>query len=297
MSENQLPNPADPGAAESYRRPFLMSVGFIGAAVAFTFLGGRGEEANGKPPLGRTWKSSELASLDEIDHTAWDELLRDYVDGQGLVDYKRWKASPQDVAKLDGYLAELSRGSTQAAAGREAQLAFWINAYNAVTVKGILQVYPTTSIRNHTAKVVGYNIWDDLPLRVGGQGYSLNDMEHKILRKMDEPRIHFAIVCASIGCPRLLNEAYVPGRLEEQLAGNAAHFFAQPQNFRFEAPQNTVYLSSILEWFGEDFGSNKAAVLERIAPMLPSEEARAAALSEGVRVAYLEYDWNLNEKK
>ncbi|MEM9352677.1 MAG: DUF547 domain-containing protein [Planctomycetota bacterium] len=296
MSENQLPNPADPGSAESFRRPFLMSVGFIGAAVAFTFLGGRGEEANGKPPLGRTWKSSELVSLDAIDHAAWDELLRDYVDGQGLVDYKRWKASSEDVAKLDGYLDELSRGSTQVEAGREARLAFWINAYNAVTVKGILQVYPTTSIRNHTAKVVGYNIWNDLPLRVGGEGFSLNDIEHKILRKMGEPRIHFAIVCASIGCPRLLNEAYVSGRLEEQLAGNATHFFAQPQNFRFDAQQNKVYLSSILEWFGKDFGPTKAAVLQKVAPLLPSGEARAAALSDGVSVAYLDYDWNLNQQ-
>jgi hypothetical protein len=148
--------------------------------------------------------------LDQIDHSVWDGLLKKYVDDKGLVNYKAWKANAGDAQALDQYLAHLSQSNDNGT--KEQQLAFWINTYNAVTVKGILREYPTTSIRNHTAKILGYNIWKNLKLIVGGKSVSLHEMEHQVLRKMGEPRIHFAIVCASIGCPRLLNEAYVAER-------------------------------------------------------------------------------------
>jgi hypothetical protein len=119
-----------------------------------------------------------------------------------MVDYQAWKNSPDDLAALEKYLATLSRADTLAQASKAGKLASWINFYNALTVHGILEVYPTTSIRKHTAVAFGYNIWKDLLLPVSGAKHSLEDIEHKILRKMDEPRIHFAIVCASIGCPR-----------------------------------------------------------------------------------------------
>ena len=142
-------------------------------------------------------------------------------------------------------------------------LAFWINAYNATTIEGILQVYPTSSIRNHTAKVAGYNLWKDLPLLVGGKPHSLDAMEHQILRKMGEPRIHFAIVCASVGCPRLMNEAYTPDRIEEQLALNTRDFFSRSQNFQVDQ-SGVMHVSSILDWFGEDFGPTQQAQFTEI---------------------------------
>jgi len=153
--------------------------------------------------------------MDQIDHRSWDALLKRYVNQRGNVDYQAWKQSAADQRALDAYLAHLSSANPNAQALGAAKLAFWINAYNAVTIKGILREYPTSSIRNHTAKLFGYNIWDDLLLTVGGKPYSLNHMEHEVLRKMGEPRIHFAIVCASISCPRLLNEAYTASRLEQ----------------------------------------------------------------------------------
>jgi hypothetical protein len=106
-----------------------------------------------------------------------------------------------------------------------------INAYNAVTVRGILREYPTSSIQNHAAKWLGYNIRKDLLLLVGGQPYSLDQIEHEILRKLDEPRIHFAIVCASRSWPRLGNRAYTAADLENQLDFNTQAFFADPGNF------------------------------------------------------------------
>ncbi|MEM8864301.1 MAG: DUF547 domain-containing protein, partial [Planctomycetota bacterium] len=247
--------------------------------------------------VGARAPASQRIGYDKIDHTAWDELLKQYVNDQGLVDYEGWKASGKSVTKLNDYLNNLSAVDPRQPAARESELAYWINAYNAVTVKGILEVYPTTSIRNHTAKVWGYNIWKNLKLRYADAQINLEDIEHQVLRKRGEPRIHFAIVCASIGCPRLLNEAYVPERLDEQLSTNARHFFAQQQNFQIDRGSNTVRLSSILKWFGEDFGATKQAQLQAISPYLPSDEARAFVSQPGVRVAYLDYDWNINEQK
>lgn len=235
-------------------------------------------------------------AIDAIEHTVWDALLKRYVDGRGMVDYAAWKASAADQQALDQYLAQLSSASLSAPSSRPAQLAYWINAYNAVTIKGILREYPTTSIRQHTARLVGYNIWKDLQLQVEGRGYSLEQMEHDILRKMGEPRIHFAIVCASIGCPPLRNEAYTAHRLEEQLTANARAFFADPAKFQSDAGRRTLALSPILKWFAEDFGPTQAEQLRRIAPFLPDAAARQLAGSGTAHVRFLEYDWGLNDR-
>lgn len=234
-------------------------------------------------------------SLQQIDHALWNQLLQRYVDSNGMVDYSAWQKSREGQAALDAYIAHLSAGKLGTGT-RVDQLAFFINAYNAVTIKGILREYPTTSIRNHTAKLVGYNIWKDLKLRVDGQSISLDAMEHQHLRKMGEPRIHFAIVCASIGCPRLLNEAYLPNRLEEQLQLNTRAFFSEASKFRLDASRQSVSLSPILSWFGADFGKTQAAQLRSIAPYVPSS-AKPALEAGRLRVSYLDYDWNLNDQR
>jgi hypothetical protein len=253
-------------------------------------------EAGPKVTVGRNVAASERVSIDQIDHASWDGLLKKYVDQSGNVNYTAWKRSAQDAQQLDNYLARLSHADPRRRASREATLAFWINAYNAVTIKGILREYPTTSIRNHTARVFGYNIWKDLQLVVGGQSFYLEQMEHEILRKMNEPRIHFAIVCASKSCPKLRNEAYVGPNLAAQLADNARDFFASSGNFRYDPNGRRFYLSSILSWFAEDFGSDQAAQLRAIAPYLPTSATQQAASTNAVRVSYLDYDWNLNDQ-
>lgn len=235
-------------------------------------------------------------SMDAIDHAPYDVLLTKYVDDSGNVNYDAWKASADDMKVLDAYLASLSSVDTSARSARNAQLAYWINAYNAVTIKGILREYPTTSIRNHTAKLYGYNIWHDLLLYSGGSAYSLDTIEHKILRPAKEPRIHFAIVCASKSCPKLLNRAYTAGELETQLVQNTRDFFANAGNFRYDASKSRLELSSILQWFADDFGDSKAKQLATIGPYLPTAEARRAAAAGSVSVSYLDYDWSLNEQ-
>ena len=194
--------------------------------------------AGQKVTVGRAVPANQQVSMDRIDHSTWNQLLQKYVNEQGEVNYKAWHASAADRQALDSYLNTLSTASTTTPAARESQFAFWINAYNAVTIKGILREYPTTSIRNHTAKLLGYNIWKDLLLTVGDTQISLNDMEHEVLRKMGDPRIHFAIVCASHSCPRLLNQAYTAQDLENQLLMQThKQFFANPENFQYDVNQ------------------------------------------------------------
>ncbi len=258
-------------------------------------------------PWGTVWAGSDVVigssvpadrrvSFDQIDHAEWDALLRKYCDAKGMVDYVAWHRTGPDRQRLETYLARLSAADPKRTAAGAAKMAFWINAYNAVTIHGILREYPTTSIRNHTAKIFGYNIWDDLLLPVGDRTYSLNQMEHDVLRKMGDPRIHFAIVCASIGCPPLLNGAYLPQELDKQLTTNAKRFFADREKFRYDAAKKTMQLSPILKWFAEDFGADRAAQLRTIGPFLPDQSARALAASGEASVSYLDYDWSLNDQ-
>ncbi|WP_404310343.1 DUF547 domain-containing protein [Neorhodopirellula lusitana] len=132
-------------------------------------------------------------------------------------------------------------------------------------------------------------------LNVGGVPYSLDQMEHGVLRSMGEPRILFAIVCASRGFPRLLAEAYTAEKLDHQLTVNAKNFFGNANNFAYSPSQKTFQLSSILRWFADDFGNDRAAQLRRITPYLPTREAHDAAMANSVSIAYCEYDWQLND--
>ena len=125
----------------------------------------------------------------------------------------------------------------------------------------------------------------------GQKQVSLEDIEHKILRKMGEPRVHFAIVCASIGCPRLLNEAYVPSRLADQLALNTKDFFSRPQNLQVNG--NTLMLSKIINWFGTDFAPSQQQQVQVLSKYFP-QSAQQVAASGNYGVGFLEYDWNLN---
>ena len=246
--------------------------------------------------VGNAVPVSQLVSMDQIDHSIWNSILEKYVDEQGRVDYQGLTASTEDRESLDRYLKLLSTASRSAPASRESTLAFWINAYNAVTVVGIVREYPTSSIRNHTAKLFGYNIWKNLLLQVGDSTISLHDIEHEVLRKMQEPRIHFAIVCASHSCPRLLNQAYTSKKLESQLMENSKAFFANPENFRHDRELQRFEVSAIMDWYAEDFGVDQAAQLTAIARFLPTADAQVAAAQNSVSVAYLEYDWSLNEQ-
>ena len=245
---------------------------------------------------GKKWPAAQQVSIDNIKHDAFDTLLKKYVDTDGMVDYKAWHNNHTDRLALVNYLDELSKANPNAHAQRNAQLAYWINAYNALTIEGILRVYPTTSIRKHTAKLFGYNIWKKLYLYTGSTKINLDSIEHKVLRQMNEPRIHFAIVCASISCPRLLNEAYTAAKIENQLVTNTTDFFSRSQNLTIDQRSSSLKLSAIMSWFGTDFGDTTAKQIEAIGPYFP-EAAKTFVSSGKYSVKYLDYNWKLNAQK
>ena len=257
-------------------------------ASFFVSASSRAEET-----AGQQWPANQQVSMDSIDHQVFDKLLKKYVNKDGRVNYQAWHASTVDRKMLTDYLASLSRASANTPAQRNAQLAYWINSYNAVTIEGIMRVYPTTSIRKHTSKIGGYNIWKDLKLIVGDNKINLEDIENKILRKMNEPRIHFAIVCASIGCPRLMNEAYMPNTLDQQLVTNTKDFFSRSQNLQVDTNAKQVKLSKILEWYGTDFGADVGTQIAVLQKYWPAADVQAIAAG-GYSVGYLPYDWDLN---
>ena len=244
---------------------------------------------------GRSWPSTELVSIDAIDHRPWDTLLLRFVDGAGNVDYAGWKDSRADVRSLDDYLSALSRAQPEREARREARLAFWINAYNALTIRGILDEYPA-AIPDHEAWLGRFSFWTDLLLHVGDSDYSLTQIEQELLRPMREPRIHFALVCGARGCPRLLNRAYESGKLERQLRENSRDFFADPQKLKYDPSTGQLRLSPILKWYAKDFGESEQEVWETIAPYLPDEVTRQRPGAIGLSASYLDYDQSLNEQ-
>ena len=235
--------------------------------------------------------------LSAFRHDAWTGLLNRYVDDIGGVDYRRWH--DDGTEELDDYLDRLSIVRADDDATANDRMAFWINAYNAITIRGILREYPTDSIRNHTAKFFGYNIWEDLRLRVSdtwtldGSAPSLDEIEHQILRPMGDFRIHFAIVCAARGCPWLRREAYEADTLDRQLNVAGKSFFARPENFSID--DTTLQLSPILKWFAEDFGDTERQRLRSIAAFLSDDQRGKLKPTSDVR--YSTYDWSLNESR
>ncbi len=272
-------------------------IGLVATLVTITVVVCNGVLAGPKVHVGRVCQEPNRPSLEEVDHSAYDALLKKYVDERGMVAYGAWKGSAADSLALDEYLIRLGCVDLSKSAATKAKLAFWINAYNALTLKGIMREYPTSSIRNHTSKFAGYNIWKDLLLIVDGRSFSLEGIEHSLLRKMDEPRIHFAIVCASKGCPPLLNQAYTAARLDDQLGANARKFFAQPTNFRADAGRRVIAVSQLLQWYGGDFAPTSEGQIRVLRPYFPNADELAWIDQGGVSVRHLDYDWGLNDQR
>lgn len=227
-------------------------------------------------------------------HAAWTAILRRHV-RDGTVDYAG--LGRHGSARFSAYLRSLASvcPETYAPWTRRERLAFWINTYNAYTVRLILDHYPIGSIREVGLLPGAAFATAFIPMQaLVGRELSLNDVEHEILRKeFQEPRNHFAIVCASKSCPVLRSEAYRPADLERQLDEQARRFIGDPEKNRFDPASRTLYLSSIFMWFREDFEHAAGTLVEYVARYV--DEPTAAALHEpGVRIEFLDYDWSLN---
>ncbi|MEM8847685.1 MAG: DUF547 domain-containing protein, partial [Bacteroidota bacterium] len=208
-----------------------------------------------------------------------NDLLKKYVDGDGNVNYKGFKA---EIQSLDKYIKTLSNTPPKGSWTKNEKLAYYINLYNAATVKLIVDNYPTKSIKDIP------NRWKKKWINVGDITTSLNDIEHEVLRKMDEPRIHFAINCASYSCPKLLNTAFISQNMESLLSKTAVDFVNDTKRNRFQNGQ--AQLSRIFKWYKSDF-TKTTSLLEYINQYLENPIDKKASIS------YLDYDWSLNEAK
>ncbi|CAI2717688.1 DUF547 domain-containing protein [Nitrospina watsonii] len=229
-----------------------------------------------------------------FDYSAWEALLKQHVKPTTL-DGVRLNALPYKTLKTDPAFSKVVKQfedfSPADLKTRNEKLAFWINAYNVFAVKMVLDHYPVDSIKD--AGSLFESVWKKRVGTVGGQPITLDEIEHGILRKMGEPRIHMAIVCASVSCPDIREEAYWPDRLEAQLAAQSQHFLMNPgKGLRVDKERKTVYLSSIFDWFKEDFAS-KGGVRAFLAPYAP-ERNRAALQNSDYGIAYMDYNWDLN---
>jgi hypothetical protein len=238
------------------------------------------------------------ARAQTVDHSAFDQLLRAHV-VNGMVDYDAFAKAPEFAR----YLSVLN-ATDPARLARDEQLAFWINAYNAYTIQLINKHSERQSIRNINKSagfVKAYGPWKEKLAMVGGKAYGLDEIEQDIIRPTyREPRIHFALVCAAMGCPPLRGEAFIASRLEAQLEDQGREFVTrQPTKNRVDVATRTVYLSPVFIGFRDyikDFGGSEAAVGKYIARFYPEGAEKQLLLSGAFKAKETNYDWTLNSQ-
>jgi len=233
--------------------------------------------------VAETGVTEEIVVVEEvvktkIDHKTWDALVRKNVSSSGKVNYKAFKAQK---AQVQTYLDQLSAEKPASDWTKNEKLAYWINAYNAFTVKLIIDNYPVQSI----TKLHGGKPWDEKFITLGGTKYSLGQIENDILRKMHEPRIHFAINCASGSCPNILNKAFVADKMSSQLKKVTNSFLNDTSKNDFSGKK--LKISELFNWYAKDFkGGDIIAFLNQY---------RTEQLDANTKIEFLPYDWSLNE--
>lgn len=231
---------------------------------------------------------------DSVDHRAFDRLLTHYVDAEGNVDYEALADRSDEV--LTPYLRQLARARPARLGSRDARLAFWINAYNAYTLKLIVDHYPVRSIQNIDGPSADQTPFQRPVGTVADTTRTLDEIEHEIIReRFDESRIHFALVCAAKSCPRLRTDAYRGPRLDQQLGQQARQFLHAERKNRIPAGGGVIALSPIFDWYSEDFGPSPDAVQRALAPYFEGT-VRDSLAEAAYEVEYLPYDWTLNDR-
>jgi hypothetical protein len=221
-------------------------------------------------------KFTSSKDLSHFSHDTFNTLLQKHVTKDGIVNYKGFKKERTELLK---YIASLSEKMPNDTWSKDEKLAYWINAYNAMTVDLILRNYPTKSIKDIK------KAWDQRLWKLGTKWYNLDEIEHKILRKMNEPRIHFAINCASFSCPPLLNEAFNAEKLEAQLTQVTKLFLADSR--RNTITKDKLEISKIFKWFSKDFKQNGSLIdfLNQYSDI---------KINANAKKNYKDYNWNLN---
>lgn len=221
-------------------------------------------------------------------HAIWDELTHKHVTDEGFVNYKGFI---KDSSKLNNYLELLSKNHPKDTWTSNQRKAYWINAYNAFTIKLIVDNYPVESIKDLGGSIYKVNTpWDIKFIKIGEEEYDLNNIEHSILRKeWEDPRIHAAVNCASVSCPALMQGAYIADKLDQQLDTQMKRFI-QDSNKNTIA-KNELKLSRIFKWFSGDFKNISPSVIAYL------NKYSSVEISEDADIEYVEYDWSLNDEE
>ena len=245
--------------------------------------------------LQETWLAHNQRSTQKVNHQDWNDFLANNVvladDGINRIAYAT--VSKQDKEKLQSYIAAMQKVPVSQLT-RDEQLAYWINLYNAVTVSVVLEHYPVATIRDIDISPGFFadGPWGKKLLNVEGKALSLNDIEHGILRPIwKDPRIHYAVNCASVSCPDLSATAYSAENMSQQLDNAAVRYIAHPRAVRFT--DEGVIVSSIYSWFQHDFGMQESDVIKHIQQYASRDVANK--LNGTMFFAGDEYDWSLND--
>ena len=222
-----------------------------------------------------------------VTHKQWSALLKKHVNNKGDVNYKGFI---KDSSALNSYLKLLSENAPDSSLTKDEKFAYWINAYNAFTVKLITQNYPLKSIKDLGSTATKNSPWDKKFFTIGGKEMTLNNIEHDILRKQfNDPRLHFAINCASYSCPKLLNRAFEANTLNKQLNARATDFL-NDKTKNIITP-SLAKLSSILLWYGDDFTKTGLSKIEFI------NKYSHLKILPTAKIEFIKYNWDLNEQK
>jgi len=217
---------------------------------------------------------------DHVSHSSWDALLSRHVTSEGKVNYDSFKS---DIAKLDKYLKLIGDNEAKTGWSQAEKKAFWLNAYNAWTIKLVLERYPVNSIKDVSTKP-----WDKRFIKIGANTHTLNDIENKIIRRQfKDARIHFAVNCATISCPKLSNKAFTVKNVEKELDRLTKEFF-KSENVKLV--EKSAQLSKIFEWYADDFIEESESVLKFV------ERYSGMTFHPKVKVSYLDYSWKLNKQ-
>lgn len=230
-------------------------------------------------------------------HEAWTRWLGKYAKVQGPVTLVGYKAARAEKSSLDAYTASLAAVSKAQyeSFSQPQRLAFLINAYNAFTVKLLLDNEPVSSIKDLGG--LFSSPWKKKFFKLFGEEYSLDQIEHETIRKQfAEPRIHMALVCASKGCPQLRGEAFVSEKLETQLEEQVRSFLSDRERNRWDPKTGKLYVSKIFDWYGEDFLKKDGSVGAFLAPRMGSTPQEQESIRKA-KISFLDYDWSLNEVK
>lgn len=233
--------------------------------------------------------------LRELEVKRIDSVLSTYVDSGGNVDYLAL-AMTDDVVRYVESLVKFDLGNL---ATKNDKLAFWINAYNMITIYGVIKAIRTNPDfikKGNRGLMDKFKFFFLNKYTIAGKRYNLLDIENGILRKFNEPRMHFALVCGTGSCPLLKNGLYSSANLDTELDTAAKLFIISPKGIKLDKEHNIIHISSIFKWYKKDFGSEKNSVLAFIARYHPEKEYIKKNI-ERLKIRYMDYDWELNIKQ